>query len=320
MRAFAWLGLLAGLCTSTPALAHPATAPFGDVAHHMVRVNGVRFHYVTAGSGEPVVLIPGWPESWIAWRKVIPKLVKAGREVYVLDPRGMGDSDKPDGGYDIATAADDLHGFLAATGLNRPGGVDIVSHDVGTWIALAEAEAYPADVKRLVLTEAALPGITPPAPAGIPSEAANLKSWQFSFNRLDALPEILVQGHERAYLTWIFETKSSRSYAIEPAAIDEYVRVFSEPGAARASFEWYRAAFSTEGLSQAQARAAHRLPMPVLALGGKDGVGDALRSTIATLGDHVEGGAIGDGCGHFLPEECPDELTAAIIAFWSEAR
>jgi pimeloyl-ACP methyl ester carboxylesterase len=59
--------------------------------------------------------------------------------------------------------------------------------------------------------------------------------------------------------------------------------------------------------------------MPVLALGGKDGVGDALRATVATLGDHVKGGAIGEGCGHFLPEECPDELAAAILAFWREA-
>jgi pimeloyl-ACP methyl ester carboxylesterase len=171
----------------------------------------VRFHYVTAGSGEPVVLLPGWPESWIAWRKVIPLLVAAGRQVAVLDPRGVGDSDKPEGGYDLDTAARDLHGFLAAAGLGRPGGIDIAGHDVGTWIALAHAALYPGDVKRLVVTESAIPGVSPPPPAGIPSAAVNLKSWQFAFNRLDDLPEILVQGHERAFLEWIFATKSARS-------------------------------------------------------------------------------------------------------------
>ena len=150
------------------AFAQSAGAPFGDVQHHVVRVNGVRFHYVTAGSGEPVVLLPGWPESWIAYRKVIPLLVKAGRQVYVLDPRGSGDSDKPQGGYDLDTAARDLHGFIAATGLNRPGGVDVVGHDVGTWIALAGAESYPGDVKRLVLTESVIPGVSPPATRGHP--------------------------------------------------------------------------------------------------------------------------------------------------------
>jgi len=59
MRAFALLVLLGALCTASPALPQTADAPFGDVAHHVVRVNGTRFHYVTAGSGEPVVLIPG---------------------------------------------------------------------------------------------------------------------------------------------------------------------------------------------------------------------------------------------------------------------
>lgn len=319
MRAFACLVLLASLCSASPALSQTAGAPFGDVAHHVVRVNAIRFHYVTAGLGEPVVLIPGWPEmTWISWRKIIPLLVKAGRQVYVLEPRGYGDSDKPQGGYDLDTAARDLHGFLAATGLNRPGGVDIVAHDVGTWIAHAHAAAYPGDVKRLVLTESNVPGISPLPPAGVASEAVNLKAWQFAFNRLDDLPEILVQGHERAYLAFLFATKSTRTYAIEPAAFDEYVRVFAAPGAARAGFAWYRANFSAEGLAQAKARAAQRLPMPVLALGGSDGVGDALHETVATLGDRVKGSAIGEGCGHFLPEECPDELAGAILAFWRE--
>src|SRR5262249_29693095 len=149
MRAFASLVLLTALCLARPALAQTAPAPFGDVAHHVVRVDGLRDHYVTAGAGEPVVLIPGWPGSWIAWRKVIPLLVKAGRQVYALDPRGFGDSDKPEGGYDLDTAARDLHGFLAATGLSRPGGVDIVAHDVGTWIGHAHAAMFPGAVKRL---------------------------------------------------------------------------------------------------------------------------------------------------------------------------
>jgi pimeloyl-ACP methyl ester carboxylesterase len=318
MRALTSLVLLAGLFAANSAIA--ASLPFGDVTHHTVQVDGLQFHYVTAGSGEPVVLIPGWPESWIAWRKVIPLLVRSGREVYVLDPRGYGDSDKPNDGYDLNSAALDLHGFLAATGLNRPGGVDVVAHDIGTWIALAHAELYPGDVKRLVVTEANVPGISPPPPAGIPSDAVNLKSWQFSFNRLPDLPEALVQGRERAYLSWIFATKSKKPGAIGPEALDEYVRVFSTPGAVHASFEWYRVAFSADELARTKLRAATRLTMPVLALGGKEGVGDALRATVAPLGDHVEGGAIGEGCGHFLPEECPGELTAAMLSFWGKTR
>jgi pimeloyl-ACP methyl ester carboxylesterase len=216
------------------ALATGALAQSG-IEHHVTRIDGTRFHYVTAGNGDPVLLLPGWPESWIAWRKVVPLLVAAGRSVVVLDPRGFGESDKPAGGYDLDTASRDLHRFLEATGLTRPGGIDVIAHDVGTWIAHAHAVDFPADVKRLVLTESNIPGVTA-FPGGIPSEAINLKAWQFAFNRLNDLPEMLIQGREREYLAWIFSTKSTRSYAIDPAALDEYTRQYSAPGAMRAGF------------------------------------------------------------------------------------
>jgi pimeloyl-ACP methyl ester carboxylesterase len=312
----------AGTVLVTSAFAQNARSA-DQIEHHIAKIDGTRFHYMTAGTGDPVLLIPGWPQSWIAWRKVLPLLVSAGRRVVVLDPRGFGESDKPAGGYDLDTAARDLHGFLESTNLVTAGGIDIIAHDVGTWIAHAHAVDYPTDVRRLVLTESNIPGVTSFASAGIPSEVVNLKSWQFAFNRLNDLPEMLVQGRERAYLAWIFATKSTRSYAIDSAALEEYTRQYSAPGAMRAGFAWYRANFDAEGQAQAKARAAKRLSMPVLALGGSDGVGDALRATVATIGDRVQGGSItprqarpGDGCGHFLPEECPDELTEAVLKFW----
>ena len=182
-----------------------------QIEHHIAKIDGTRFHYVTAGNGDPVLLIPGWPESWIAWRKVVPLLVGAGRRVVVLDPKGFGESDKPAGGYDLDTAARDLHGFLEATNLATPGGIDIIAHDVGTWIAHAHAANYPADVRRLVLTESNIPGVTAFASAGIPSEMANLKSWQFAFNRLNDLPEILVKDTSKPT-----SPGSSRRRAFDP--------------------------------------------------------------------------------------------------------
>ena len=78
-----------------PRLIVAAATSADQIEHHIAKIDGTRFHYVTAGTGDPVLLIPGWPESWIAWRKVLPLLVSAGRRVVVLDPRGFGESDKP---------------------------------------------------------------------------------------------------------------------------------------------------------------------------------------------------------------------------------
>src|SRR5579859_6253209 len=107
------LGAVLAIATllATSARAQSATSP-PSIDHHIAKIGDVRFHYVTAGTGEPVLLLPGWPESWIAWRKVLPLLVSAGRRVVILDPRGFGESDKPAGGYDLDTAARDLHDFL----------------------------------------------------------------------------------------------------------------------------------------------------------------------------------------------------------------
>src|SRR5882724_6053051 len=83
----------AGTVLAASALAQNA-ASADQIEHHVAKIDGTRFHYVTAGTGDPVLLLPGWPESWIAWRKVLPLLVSAGRRVVVLDPRGFGETSR----------------------------------------------------------------------------------------------------------------------------------------------------------------------------------------------------------------------------------
>jgi pimeloyl-ACP methyl ester carboxylesterase len=107
--------------------------------------------------------------------------------------------------------------------------VDIVGHDLGTWIGYAYAAEWPGDVKRLAVFDALLPGITPPPPAGIPSAEVNMKTWQLAFNRLDDLPEILLQGRERELLSWLFRNKATRPWTITPADLSEYARVNAPP-------------------------------------------------------------------------------------------
>ncbi len=235
--------------------------------HETLNVNGAHLHYVTGGGGEPVLLIPGWPQSWYAWRYVMPLLLAAHRRVIVLDPRGMGDSGHPAAGYDMGNVARDVHGLIEALGV---GALDVVGHDIGSWIGYTLAADWPQDVKRLALFDAALPGITT-APPGIPSAQANIKSWHFAFNRLDDLPEILIKGREREFISWLFWAKATRHWAINSQDLDEYVRVNQLPGALRAALSYYRTAFSPEALAANQQRARHKLAMPVLALRRRDG-------------------------------------------------
>ncbi|AKZ62138.1 alpha/beta hydrolase [Herbaspirillum hiltneri N3] len=292
----------------------PATF-WNDFRHGSARVNGVHLHYVEGGSGAPILLIPGWPQSWYAWRLVMPLLAASGRRVIAIDPRGMGDSDKPASGYDLKAIATDLHEFANALGLLKDGPLDVAGHDIGTWIGHAYAADWPEDIRRLALFDAALPGITPPPPAGIPSAEINLRTWHFPFNRLDDLPEILLQGHERAFLSYLFHTKAINRWAIAPADLDEYERVFSAPGAVRAALSYYRIAFSPEGLAQSRDRGEKKLPMPILAMGAEHGVKDALLDTLRSIGSDVQGGVL-QGCGHYMPEEMPDAIADALLRFF----
>ena len=294
----------------------PAT--FWNNFHHgSVHVNGVRLHYVEGGSGAPILLIPGWPQSWYAWRLVMPLLAASGRRVIAIDPRGMGDSDKPASGYDMKTVAADLHAFADALGLRDDGALDVAGHDIGTWIGHAYAADWPGDIRRLALFDAALPGITPPPPAGIPTAEVNTRTWHFAFNRLDDLPEILLQGHERAFLSVLFHTKADNRWAIAPADLDEYERVFSAPGAVRAALSYYRVAFSPEGLAQSRNRTEKALTMPILACGAEHGVKDTLLNTMRGIATNVHGSVM-ENCGHYMPEEIPEAVADELMRFFSE--
>ncbi|UAJ10582.1 alpha/beta fold hydrolase [Glacieibacterium megasporae] len=282
---------------------------------HVVHVGMVDLHYSDFGEGDPVLLLPGWPEDGYAWRKVAPRLAATGRRVIILDPRGFGDSDKPRDGYDLDIVATEIHAFLLATGLDRRGGIDVVTHDLGGWIGYALASAYPDDVRRLVLSEVTIP--RPDQPRPLPDDSANIKTWHFAFNRLPGLPEMLVTGHERAFLDWLFDEKARRPAAIDMKARAEYTRVFATLGGAHAGFEYYRDLFSNGGLQRMKERLSNPLPMPVLAIGADGGVGSLLTESMRGAATDLHSVVL-QNCGHYLPEECPAEFAGAVSGFWGQ--
>jgi len=268
------------------------------------QVGDLRIHYVSGGNGAPLLLILGWPQTWYVWRHLMPLLAKT-HHVIAVDTRGMNYSSRPTSAYDSKTCADDLHGLMTQLGHAR---FNVIGHDVGMWIAYALAADYPEKVERLAVMEAVLPGLglNPPF---FSSTIQDIKRWQFVFNPLPDLPEALIIGREAEYLTWLFENKAFRPDAI---AMHEYIRAYSSPGAMRAGFAYYRAL--PETISQNELRAKTKLRMPVLALGGEFALGVMPQQVMETVADNVIGGEV-KACGHYIPEECPDQLLTWLMPF-----
>ena len=126
--------------------------------HQYVRIDGQRIHCVTAGAGTPVLLIPGWPQTWYAWRHVMQALAARGFMAVAVDPPGTGYSDRPDAGYDTGRTAATLHRVMVQLGFDV---YQVAGHDVGMWVAYALASDHPEAVTSLALTEAVIPGWRP---------------------------------------------------------------------------------------------------------------------------------------------------------------
>jgi pimeloyl-ACP methyl ester carboxylesterase len=286
--------------------------------HGTAVVDGVHLHYVEGGSGTPLLLIPGWPQSWYAWRYVMPRLVAAGYRVIAVDPRGMGDSDRPAHGYDLGTVAAEIHRFVETLGLLENGPIPVAGHDVGSWIGYVYASDWPGDIKRLAVMDSLVPGISKPR-TDLPPDEANLRSWHFGFNRLDDLPEVLLAGREKLFLSWLFRTKSMRPWMIDDEAVNEYARQLAAPGAIRSATAYYKAAFETANVEANIARSKRLLSMPVLALGGERGYGPRMVEAMREFAKDVVGGEV-TGSGHYLPEEDPVRISNELIRFFDEEK
>jgi len=166
---------------------------------------------------------------------------------------------------------------------------------------------------------AAIPGITPP-PQDWPDDHTNTRSWHFGFNRLAGLPETLINGREREFLSWFFgPAKMGRPWTITADAIDEYVRILARPGAVHAGMNYYRAMLSEQGRAASRRRAQSRLTAPPLTVSGARGAGDVLFHTMQRLCTDVRNVTF-DDVGHYVPEVCPDDLVGVIERFWAESQ
>lgn len=272
--------------------------------HHAALANGIRLHYVHAGSGDPVVLLHGWPQTWYMWRKIIPALAER-YTVIAPDLRGFGESAKPVDGYDKKTVAEDVHELVRQLGLGR---IFLVGHDLGGPVAYAYAWAHPGEVRRLVILDTAL--------TIDDAEFAEFykRLFHLSFHAQPDIAVALVSGRERTYLTHFYRNCYNPG-AFSAADIDEYVTCFSAPGAMRASMAHYGAL--PLDLEHRKEMAKRKLEMPVLALGGEMSFGKRVLRSCEQVAQDVRGGAIA-GCAHWIAEEQPEELARRLLAFFAE--
>ncbi|WP_321784534.1 alpha/beta fold hydrolase [Paraburkholderia sp. J94] len=279
--------------------------------HRYATVDGIRLHYVTGGKadGETLVLLAGFPESWYAWRKIMPILGERYR-IIAPDLPGQGDSDRPLDGYDTQSLATVLHALLGQLGASR---YYLAAHDVGAWVAYPYAALFGNEVKRLALLDAGIPGITLPDALPVAADRA-WRTWHFAFHAVADLPEVLITGKERAYLDWFLRRKTANPLTFTDADLDEYERVFRKDGGLRAGLAYYRAA--AESARQNRALSAQgKLAMPVLALSADHGSIADMAAPLRPYAESVEGTLIAH-CGHFLPEEQPSAVAAEFARFF----
>lgn len=275
---------------------------------YLVDTGSVRLHAVGGGGGPPLLLVPGWPQSWYAWRMMMPELARRFT-VVAVDPRGTGASERAETGFDTATLAADLVGVMAALGYKR---FAMIGHDVGMWTGYALAADHPGRLAALAVAEAAIPGITPAA-SGLAPAAVNDKLWHFGFNRLTDLNEALVHGREDVFFGWQFANKASTPDAIPGYAVRYYVDpIARDSESLRCAFDFYRAIDQT--MEQNRRRQERRLEIPVLAIGGADGLGKGVEATMRLVADDVTPAVI-EHAGHFPAEEAPEAMLAAVIPF-----
>jgi pimeloyl-ACP methyl ester carboxylesterase len=284
------------------------------VTHRRVHANGSNFHVAEAGTGQPVLLLHGWPQHWLVWRSVIP-LLAPHRRVICLDLRGFGWSDAPPGDYAKEALAQDVFGVLDVLELEH---VDLIAHDWGAWIGFLMCIERPARVGRYL----ALNIVTPWADAR-PSVSAALGLWRLWYQVVLATP-----GLGRTLLSHTsFVKRLITAGAVHPDAwsaadLDSFSAVLREPARAAASTRLYRTFLLRELVPFVSGRyRGRRSTVPTVMLHGTRDIAIDHRN----LGDwrtwvdemSLE---LREDSGHFIVEELPEVVAARALALFGGAR
>ena len=247
--------------------------------HRTADVNGARTHYVIGGRGPAVVLLHGFPETWYAWRGVMPALAEE-HTVIAPDLRGVGESSIEESGYDKETMAEDVYQLVREAGFEE---VSVVGHDLGAMVAYAYAREHRGEVRRLVFMSASLPGFGLEELMDF-SEPGQGR-YQLAFFMQPELPEKLIEGRERYFLTEFIGSAAVTG----TDGLDEYARAYSRSGRLEAGLNQYRTLY--QDAEDNREKASPKLAMPVLALGGGLGRSSLPLESMRRVAEDVARGA-----------------------------
>jgi pimeloyl-ACP methyl ester carboxylesterase len=284
----------------------PAGPTVPGITHHRAKVNGTTLHYVAAGtSGSPILLVHGFPETWWAFRKLIP-LLAVNHRVFAVDLRGFGDSDNEPGEYDSKTSAEDLHLLIERLDV---GPVHLTGQDISGATVFRLATTYPQDVLSFTAIEMGLPGFGLEMLADITHGGA----WYIGVLAAPGIPEMLLAGREREFLgQFAFPAMSATPGAITDADIDEFARTYSRPGGWRGAIGLYQSMLQ-EGFEIKTLAQTPGLSVPVLAVGA--GGGPFTAGTMSQATSTEISSVSLDGVGHYAAMEAPEELAKAVLGF-----
>jgi pimeloyl-ACP methyl ester carboxylesterase len=268
-------------------------------------VDGVRLHYLVAGSGDPVVLLHGYAQTSHMWQPLMPRLADK-HTVIAPDLRGAGESSTPATGYMKAEMARDIKNLVRTLGFER---IRIVGHDIGLMVAYAYAAQYPTEVERVVLMDAFLPGI------GAWRDVWLMRDlWHFHF--YGKTPLALVHGRERIYFEHFWnDFAADPKHSVPERDRRFYAKAYARRSGMRAGFEYFRS-FEKDAEDFAQL-AKKPLSMPMLVLTGEKASGEGLIKQARLVATNVEG-VIVRGAGHWLMEEAPAQVIPKLVGFLNQ--
>lgn len=276
--------------------------------HGLTRDGGPEIHFVEHGSGEPVLLLHGFPDFWYMWRHQIPVLAKAGYRAIALDMRGYNRSDAPTSPrqYRMPQLTRDVVRVMDALGIQK---ATVVGHDWGGIVAWSFAAEYPERLHKLVVINAPHPSAYRKA---ILRSSQLLRSWYVFAFQVPRVPEWLLARSRMRRLRRIWANAGGQSGNVTPTDVEKYEKAFSREGRIRATVNYYRAA-AASFFDRAPGRA---VTAPTLLIWGEQdpflvsGIPEWTKRCVANLRIQKLAEA-----GHWPQLETPEQVNAAIVEF-----